>query len=306
VRFININVTEFDAGKHFGLALVGDARVAIEELATLLEGYRVEDAYGAACRRLHDEWEAEVHRIYAIRNTPLASQGELLGAINEISGPDAIMVNAAGSMPGDLHKLWRSRHPKNFHMEYGYSCMGYEIAGGLGAKMAAPERDVYVIVGDGSYLMLSSDLVTSIQEGYKLIVIVLDNSGFKSIGSLSRSLGQEGFGTRFVFRGDGPLAGDSGNGDVRPLPIDFAMNARSLGACVMECNSYDEFAAALAAARKTDRTTVITICNDRYVSVPGYDSWWDVHVAEVSEMPAVREARKAWEAMRARERYFFE
>jgi 3D-(3,5/4)-trihydroxycyclohexane-1,2-dione acylhydrolase (decyclizing) len=172
--------------------------------------------------------------------------------------------------------------------------------------MAAPGRDVYVIVGDGSYLMLSSDLVTSIQEGYKLIVILLDNSGFKSIGSLSRSLGQDGFGTRFIFPKDGTLAGDSATTGVETLPIDFAMNARSLGACVIECAGYEDFVRALEEARKTDRTTVITIRNDRYVSVPGYDSWWDVHVAEVSEMPSVREARKAWEEMRARERYFLE
>jgi len=191
-------------------------------------------------------------------------------------------------------------------MEYGYSCMGYEIAGGLGAKMAAPERDVYVIVGDGSYLMLSSDLATSVQEGYKLIVVLLDNSGFKSIGSLSRSMGQDGFGTRFIFPKDGILAGDSAGEDVRTLPIDFAMNARSLGAHVIECAGTRDFEAALETARGTDRTTVITIKNDRYVSVPGYDSWWDVHVAEVSEMPSVREARKAWEEMRAKERYFFE
>ena len=200
VRFININVTEFDAGKHHGLTLVGDARAALEELAGLLDGYQVDPAYRAQAERLHGEWEAEVERIYAIRNQPLPSQGELLGRDQRAVGPDAIMVNAAGSMPGDLHKLWRTRHPKNFHMEYGYSCMGYEIAGGLGAKMAAPERDVYVIVGDGSYLMLSSELVTSVQEGYKLIVILLDNHGFKSIGSLSRSLGQDGFGTRFIHR----------------------------------------------------------------------------------------------------------
>jgi 3D-(3,5/4)-trihydroxycyclohexane-1,2-dione acylhydrolase (decyclizing) len=306
VRFVNINVTEFDAGKHFGVPVIGDALVALEELAHLLREYTASAAHKEECRRLHDEWEAEVDRIYGIRNEPLPSQGELLGAINETSGPEAIMLNAAGSMPGDLHKLWRSRHPKNFHMEYGYSCMGYEIAGGLGAKMAAPDRDVYVIVGDGSYLMLSSDLVTSIQEHQKLIVILLDNSGFKSIGSLSRSLGQEGFGTRFVYRTDGPLAGDVVKGDVKALPIDFAANARSLGACVIECLTYADFTSALAAAGKTDRTTVITICNDRYVNVPGYDSWWDVQVAEVSEMPAVREARKAWEEMRARERYFFE
>jgi 3D-(3,5/4)-trihydroxycyclohexane-1,2-dione acylhydrolase (decyclizing) len=306
VRFININVTEFDAGKHFGVPVISDALVALEDLADLLREYSAAESYKTECRKLHDAWEAEVDRIYAIRNEPLPSQGELLGAINEMSSPEAIMLNAAGSMPGDLHKLWRTRHTKNFHMEYGYSCMGYEIAGGLGAKMAAPERDVYVIVGDGSYLMLSSDLVTSIQEHHKLIVILLDNSGFKSIGSLSRSLGQEGFGTRFVYRTEGPLAGDSGNGEAKALPIDFAANARSLGACVIECSTYADFTRALEAARNTDRTTVITICNDRYVNVPGYDSWWDVQVAEVSEMPAVREARKAWEEMRAKERYFFE
>ncbi|MFH1573017.1 MAG: 3D-(3,5/4)-trihydroxycyclohexane-1,2-dione acylhydrolase (decyclizing) [Acidobacteriota bacterium] len=305
VRFVNVNVAEFDAGKHGGLALIGDARVALEELEGLLEGYQAESGYRAEAQRLHEEWDAEVSRIYAVRGKPLPSQGELLGVVNELSGANAIMVNAAGSMPGDLHKLWRCRHPKNFHMEYGYSCMGYEIAGGMGARLAAPDRDVYVIVGDGSYLMLSSDLATTIQENLKLIVVLLDNSGFKSIGSLSRSLGQDGFGTRFVFPKDGILAGDS-EPEAEPLPIDFAMNARSLGAHVIECVTRGDFEKALQAARKTDRTTVITIRNDRYLSVPGYDSWWDVPVAEVSEMPSVREARREWERMRAGERYFFE
>lgn len=306
VRFININVAEFDAGKHNGLALVGDARVTLEELAGLLAGWQVDPAYRSEAEQLHCEWDAEVNRIYAIRHKPLPSQGELLGAINEYSDPSAIMVNAAGSMPGDLHKLWRARHPKNFHMEYGYSCMGYEIVGGLGAKMAAPDRDVYVIVGDGSYLMLSSELVTSIQEGYKLIVILLDNHGFKSIGSLSRSLGQDGFGTRFIYPKDGVLVGDSAGEAVEPLQIDFAANARSLGAEVITCAGYDDFVAALKAARQTDRTTLIYIQNDRYESVPGYESWWDVPVAEVSEMPTVQQARREWEEMRAKERYFLE
>ncbi|RPJ57763.1 MAG: 3D-(3,5/4)-trihydroxycyclohexane-1,2-dione acylhydrolase (decyclizing) [Acidobacteria bacterium] len=306
VRFININVTGFDAGKQFGLSLIGDARVTLEELGALLEGWQVDGEYRLAACRLHEEWEAEVDRIYAIRNEPLPSQGEILGAVNELSSPDAIMVNAAGSAPGDLHKLWRARHSKNFHMEYGYSCMGYEIAGGLGAKMASPERDVYVIVGDGSYLMLSSDLATSIQEGYKLIVVLINNSGFKSIGGLSRSLGQDGFGTRYVFRKDGILPGDSVGEDVEPLLVDFAANARSLGAHVIPCLTHDDLVSGLKEAQKTDRTTVITINSDRYVGVPGYESWWDVHVAEVSEMPAVREARKAWEEMRAKERDFFE
>lgn len=304
VRFVNINVAEFDAAKHAAHSLVGDARVTLEELAGLLAGYAVDPAYRAQAEDLHTAWEAEVERLYAIRNQPLPSQGELLGAVNEYSSPEAILVNAAGSMPGDLHKLWRARHAKNFHMEYGYSCMGYEIAGGLGAKMAAPERDVYVIVGDGSYLMLSSELVTSVQEGYKLIVILLDNHGYKSIGSLSRSLGQDGFGTRFTLPQDGALAGDSAK-SVETLAIDFAANARSLGAEVISCGGYDEFVSALKTAQTNQRTTLIYIENDRYVSVPGYESWWDVPVAEVSQMPAVQAARQEWESMRAKERYFF-
>ena len=304
VRFININVAEFDAFKHHALPVVGDAKVTLEELLTLLAGYHIEAAYEAEAKRLHDEWEAEVERIYTVRHTPLPSQGELIGWLNELSSPDGIMVNAAGSMPGDLHKLWRARHPKNFHMEYGNSCMGYEIAGGLGAKMAAPDRDVYIIVGDGSYLMLSSDLATAVQEGIKLTVIVWDNGGFKSIGSLSRSLGQDGFGTRFIHRKDGVLVGDSAGEAVEPLAIDYAANARSLGADVIECATSDDYAAAIKAAHDSTRTTVIVIRNDRYEGVPSYESWWDVQVAEVSEMPSVQEARKNWESKRAEERYF--
>ena len=304
VKFININVCEFDAFKHQALALVGDARVTLHELLDMLEGYHVAPDYESEAIRLHQEWDAEVQRIYDIRHTPLPSQGELIGAINEISDPNAIMVNAAGSMPGDLHKLWRTRHPKNFHMEYGNSCMGYEIAGGLGVKMAEPDRDVYVIVGDGSYLMLSSELVTSVQQGYGLTVIMFDNSGFKSIGSLSRSLGQGGFGTRFIFPEEEILKGDVEGETAQELPIDFAANAQSLGAFVITCNTYADFVAALEKAKTIERTTFIYIRNDRYQNVPGYESWWDVQVAEVSEMPSVQEARREWEKMRAKEKHF--
>lgn len=307
VRFVNINVAEFDAYKHRALPLVGDARVTLEELATLLEGHSVEEEYRHLAERLHAEWDREVERIYSIRNTPLPSQGELIGAVNEMGDPGGIMVCAAGSMPGDLHKLWRARHPKNYHLEYGYSTMGYEIAGGLGIKMAEPEREVYVIVGDGSYLMLSSEIVTSIQEGYKLTIVLFDNHGFKSIGALSRSLGQGGFGTRYVYPKDGVLPGDEpgeNGAETQTLPVDLAENARSLGACLFKCESYSDFVEALEAAKSTDRTTVIYIQNDRMVSVPGYESWWDVPVAEVSDMPAVNAARKEWEEMRAKERYY--
>ncbi len=304
VRFINLNVTEFDAAKHGALPLTGDARATLEELQALLAGHTTATPYREECERLHREWETEVDRIYSLRNTPLPSQGELIGAVNELGDPAAVMINAAGSMPGDLHKLWRCRHPKHFHLEYGFSCMGYEIAGGLGIKMADPAREVYVMVGDGSYLMLGNELITSIQEGYKLTVVLMDNSGFNSIGGLSRSLGQQGFGTRYIYPKDGQLGGDEAGPDAATLPVDLAMNARGLGAHVIECQTYDDFTAALRAARDIPKTTVIYIRNDRYVGVGGYDSWWDVPPAEVSTMPAVQEARKKWATNQPKERHF--
>lgn len=303
VRFINLNVTGFDAAKHHALPLVGDARATLEELLELLSGYQVKAEYRSQARQLHHAWAAEVERIYELRHAPLPSQGELIGAVNEGSSTGAIMVCAAGSLPGDLHKVWRARHPKNYHLEYGYSCMGYEIAGGLGAKMAEPEREVYVMVGDGSYLMMNSEIVTSIQENYKLIIVLFDNAGFKSIGSLSRSLGQDGFGTRYVYPQASVLPGDEA-GDAQTLPVDLAANARSLGAHVITCQNYSDFTAALLEARAAERTTVIYIQNDRYESIPGYEGWWDVPLAEVSTMPQVQAARAAWETARTQERSF--
>jgi 3D-(3,5/4)-trihydroxycyclohexane-1,2-dione acylhydrolase (decyclizing) len=306
VRFININVAAFDASKHLALPLVGDAQVTLEELLGLLDSYSVEADYRMQAEQLHQEWDSEVERIYNIRHTPLPSQGELIGAVNELSEPSAIMVCAAGSLPGDLHKLWRARHPKNYHMEYGYSCMGYEIAGGLGIKMAAPERDVYVMVGDGSYLMMNSEIVTSVQEHYKLIIVLLDNSGFKSIGALSRSLGQEGFGTRYVYPHNGRWPTDAAGPDAQTLSVDLAANARSLGAHVVECKTYTDFVAALEKVRTTDRTSVIYIQDDRYMAIPDYEGWWDVPVAEVSAMPSVQAVRAEWTTKRQKERYFLE
>ena len=303
VRFININVAEFDAYKHNALPIVGDAQVTLAELMAALGDYRVDGHYEANARALHEEWETEVQRIYDIRNEPLVSQGELIGAVNDAGDPDAVMVCAAGSLPGDLHKLWRSRHPKQYHLEYGYSCMGYEIAGGLGIKMADPGREVYVLVGDGSYLMLSADIVTSVQEGYKLTIVLMDNNGFKSIGALSRSLGSQGFGTRYVFPENNRLPDDTAE-SVRTLPTDLAANARSLGAHVIQCETYDDFLTALETAKGIDHTTVISIQNDRYVGVPGYESWWDVATAEVSEIESVRTARADYEQAVQKERYF--
>lgn len=304
VRFININVAEFDAFKQAALPVVGDAKATLEELMSLLVGYQVSADYRAKAEQLHDEWEAEVQRIYDVRHQPLVSQGELIGAVNDQGDPEAVMVCAAGSLPGDLHKLWRARHPKQYHLEYGYSCMGYEIAGGLGIKMADPDREVYVLVGDGSYLMLSADIITSVQEGYKLTIILMDNHGYKSIGSLSRSLGQSGFGTRYVYPQNGGLPDDNVT-DIETLLVDLPANARSLGAHVIECKTRDEFITALEQAKTIDKTTVIYIQNDRYVGVPGYESWWDVPVAEVSEIDSVQAAREEWEENRDKERYFF-
>jgi 3D-(3,5/4)-trihydroxycyclohexane-1,2-dione acylhydrolase (decyclizing) len=211
-------------------------------------------------------------------------------------------VCAAGAMPGDLHKLWRTRDPKGYHVEYGYSCMGYEIAGGLGVKMAAPEREVYVLVGDGSYLMLSSEIVTSIQEGLKLTIVLVDNHGFNSIGSLSRSLGTDGFGTQYRYRRNGSLGLDSESSPAPVLPVDLAANAESLGARVIRCRTIDELRTGLQEAKQSESTVVLTVEVDRYEGVPSYESWWDVPVAEVSEVDSVRAARKAYEEARKRER----
>jgi 3D-(3,5/4)-trihydroxycyclohexane-1,2-dione acylhydrolase (decyclizing) len=301
-RFVNINVAAFDAAKHNATALTGDARATLDELAEALAGWRADAAHTARASQLHDKWEAEVDAFYGVRNGPLPSQSELIGVINDEGDPDAVMVNAAGSLPGDLHKLWRARHPAQYHLDYGFSTMGYEIAGGLGVKMADPAREVYVLVGDGSYLMLSNEIITSIQEGCKLTIVLMDNHGYKSIGGLSRSLGQQGFGTRYTFPENGLITGDDAQ-DPRELPVDLAMNARSMGAHVLTCETRADFARALREAKAIPHTTVIYIQNDRYVGVPGY-SWWDVPPAEVSTMPGVQEKRAEWEAMRAKERDF--
>jgi 3D-(3,5/4)-trihydroxycyclohexane-1,2-dione acylhydrolase (decyclizing) len=208
------------------------------------------------------------------------------------------MINAAGSMPGDLHKLWRTSEPGGYHMEYGYSCMGYEIAGGLGIKMARPDRDVFVMVGDGSYLMMAQELVTSLQEDLKLNVILVDNHGFASIGGLSRSLGNEGMGTDYRYAKNGRYEGDT-------IQIDFRANAESLGAWAVRANTIEEFKRALERARSESRTSVIVVETAIGARVPGYESWWDVPVAEVSEIDAVRQAHAEYEKTRVKERYFF-
>jgi 3D-(3,5/4)-trihydroxycyclohexane-1,2-dione acylhydrolase (decyclizing) len=297
VRFVNVNVTELDAGKHAGLPVVGDARVVLEALGQALAGWRADAAWTARAAAFNREWDAEVARLYALGHGPLPSQGEVVGAVNEAAGPRDVVVCAAGSLPGDLHKLWRTRDPKGYHLEYGYSCMGYEVAGALGVKMAAPDREVFAMVGDGSWLMMSSELVTALQEGVKLIVVLIDNVGFASIGGLSQSLGEDGFGTRYRRRGaDGALSGE-------PLRVDFAQNARSLGVATVAVRTIAEMRRALADARSSRESTVIVIETDREARVPGYESWWDVPPAEVSQRPDVQAARRAYEEARRKQRW---
>ncbi len=297
VRFININVAEFDASKHSALALIGDARTTLQELQEALGGFRVDDEYRARALRLQQEWDDEVQRIYNLRQDPPISQGEVIGVVNTISRPQDVVVCAAGSLPGDLHKLWRTRDPKGYHLEYGYSCMGYEIAGGLGIKMAAPDREVYVMVGDGSYLMMAQEIATSLQEGYKLNVILIDNHGFASIGGLSRSCGNNGMGTEYRYRKDGALSGPA-------ISIDFVANAASLGAIAVRVRTHDELRNAVAAMRDHDRTSVVVVETDYFQRVPEYGSWWDVPVPEVSESETVRAASLKYQEARARERLF--
>ncbi len=303
VRFINLNVAGFDAAKLSGLALTGDARATLAELDRRLEGWAVAPEYRERAGRLREEWQQEVTRLCRLGHRPLPAQSEVLGAVNELAGPRDVVVCAAGSLPGDLHKLWRTRDPRGYHVEYGYSTMGYEIAGGLGVKLADPSREVFVLVGDGSFLMLAQEIVTSLQEDLKLTVVLVDNQGFASIGALSRSLGTAGFGTRYLRRTGGSLPDDSQTGG-EPLPVDLAAAAAGLGAHVIRAESVDGLRDALIAARTVERTVVIEVKTDRYESVPTYESWWDVPVAEISGTPAVREARRRYEqAARARRWY---
>ena len=302
VRFVNVNVADFDAAKQSGVRVVADARAALEQLTEALDSWSVGDDYRAEAARLNREWDEEVTRLYSVGHGPLPAQSEVLGAVNDASAPADVVVCAAGSMPGDLHKLWRTRDPKGYHVEYGYSCMGYEIAGGLGVKLAAPEREVYVLVGDGSYLMLSSELVTAVQEDVKLTVVLVDSHGFNSIGALSRSVGLDGFGTQHRYARNGVPVLDGDEAPPDQLPVDLAVNAASLGVETVRVESVASLRAALEEAKQATRTTVIVVEVDRYAGVPGYESWWDVPVAEVSDRPEVRRARAEYEAAREAER----
>ncbi|MFF4238684.1 3D-(3,5/4)-trihydroxycyclohexane-1,2-dione acylhydrolase (decyclizing) [Actinomadura geliboluensis] len=288
VRFVNINVARPDALKLAGTAVVADAGEALRALGAALDGHSVPDAYRAKTRELAGRWNAVVDGAYGARGDGLPAQAAVIGVVNELSGPRDVVVCAAGSMPGDLHKLWRTRDPKGYHVEYGYSCMGYEIAGGLGVKIAAPEREVFVLVGDGSYLMMAQELATAVAEGVKLVVVLIENRGYASIGNLSESVGAERFGTRYRAR-----TGTGLDGDV--LPVDLAANAASLGADVLRAEGLDGFRDALRAAVASPRTTVVHVETDPLAPAPDSEAWWDVPVAEVSALESTARARARYD-----------
>jgi 3D-(3,5/4)-trihydroxycyclohexane-1,2-dione acylhydrolase (decyclizing) len=288
VRFVNINVAGFDAAKHSGLGVVADARLALEALQDALAGHRVDDAWSARAAAEAAAWGEEVERLVSAGHGPLPSQAEVIGAVNAAAGPADVVVCAAGSMPGDLHKLWRARDPKGYHVEYGYSCMGYEIPGGMGVKLAAPEREVFVMIGDGSYLMLPGELATAVSEGIKIVVVLVQNHGYASIGALSRSVGDGEFGTKYR------------------QGVDLAANAESLGATVLRTGTIDEFRAALEEAKAADGPVVVHVEVDRYAGVPSYESWWDVPVAAVATDESVRAAREEYERARLAQRQYVE
>jgi 3D-(3,5/4)-trihydroxycyclohexane-1,2-dione acylhydrolase (decyclizing) len=295
VAFVNLNIARFDAAKHSGLAVTGDARASLGELAAALAAWSVAPSYREQAARLAREWDATVERAYHLGHQPLPAQSEVIGTVNEVSGPRDVVICAAGSMPGDLHKLWRTRDPKGYHVEYGYSCMGYEVAGGLGAKLAAPDREVYVMVGDGSYLMMPQELLTAVQEAVKLVVVLVDNHGFGSIGSLSETVGAERFGTWYRYRNPG-----SGRLDGAVLPVDFVGNAKSLGVKALRATGVEELRAALVEAKSHEGGPVLVAVEvDPLVPAPSSESWWDVPVAEVAQLEPTIAARKAYEAAKA-------
>lgn len=298
VRFININTAEFDAYKVSAIPVVADARVTLDALTAALQGHKVSGEYAAQVAGLKQAWEAEIDRLFHLNTQPKPAQSEVIGAMWEASGPRDVLLSAAGSHPGDLHKLWRTRTPNGYHLEYGYSTMGYEIPGALGAKLADPSREVYVFLGDGTYQMMPSEIVTAVQEHIKLIIVLVDNKGFASIGGLSRSLGMGGFGTSYRER-----SGVSGKLDGDFLQIDYAASVRSLGAHAIKAGSLTEFKAALEEAKKMDRITVVVVETQPGVGVPGYESWWDVAVAEVSQIKEVQQARANYVEARKKERH---
>jgi 3D-(3,5/4)-trihydroxycyclohexane-1,2-dione acylhydrolase (decyclizing) len=284
------------------LALTGDARATLTTLQEMvLQEGMVRDItdLGTEVESLKQEWDTLVDEQRALDPSAETTQAQVIGMVNDAAGPRDVVVCAAGGMPGDLLKLWRTEDPKGYHVEYGFSCMGYEIAGGLGVKMADPEREVYVMVGDGSYLMLHTEIVTAIQEDQKLIIVLVDNSGFQCIRGLQMSSGSPSFGNELRYRDE---RSDTLTGSF--IPVDFVKNAESLGARAIAAGTPEEFRAGLAEAQAESRTTLVYVRVDTEARVPNYEGWWDVPIAEVSEEKSVQQARALYEEDVKKQRLF--
>ncbi len=299
VKFINLNVTELDAYKESALGLVGDARESLRELNELLADHNVSAEYRAEVEQAADGWRREVDRIIEIQDAPTLSQAETIGIVNAAAGDHHVVVNAAGSMPGDLHRLWRPSDPKAYDLEYGNSCMGYEVGGALGAKMADPSRDVFCFIGDGTFLLSSQEIMTAVQEGLKLTVLLVDNYGYGSIAALSETRGSQAFACRFTHRDEeGQFTDDDRVG------IDLAANAASYGAAVLTASTAAELKKALDEAEAIENTVVVYVKVDAKGRFGGSGAWWDVPVPQVSELDSTQQARKEYEAEAAGQRLY--
>ncbi|MFD3496915.1 3D-(3,5/4)-trihydroxycyclohexane-1,2-dione acylhydrolase (decyclizing) [Streptomyces sp. NPDC058678] len=306
VRFVNLNITAFDAHKQAARTLVCDARTGLQALAAALEGHRVDPAYESEYRTGRDRWEQVVEAAFrADDQDAVPTQTQLLGALDAVVGDEDVVINAAGSLPGDLHKLWRARGPRQYHVEYGYSCMGYEIPAAIGVQHAKPDTPVWALVGDGTYLMMPTEIVTAVQEGLPINLVLVQNHGYASIGGLSEAVGGERFGTPYRFRAWGSPRTKSEGGAFTgaPLPVDLAANAASLGMDVLRAKTVRELREALATARASDRPTCVYVETDPAPTAPAAEAWWDVPVAEVASREAAVRARQEYDRQVAARRH---
>ncbi|MCT2988891.1 3D-(3,5/4)-trihydroxycyclohexane-1,2-dione acylhydrolase (decyclizing), partial [Propionibacterium freudenreichii] len=300
VKFVNVNVRSFDAAKESAEMVVADARETLLALIDRLADYHVDDAYTDEIHAERKAWFEVTQRCYHLDHQPLPAQTEVFGALNELMGPEDIVINAAGSMPGDLQALWQAKTPTQYHVEYAFSTMGYEIPAAMGVKLARPESEVVSIVGDGTYQMLPAELATVTQEHIKVIYVLLDNYGYSSIGSLSESHGSQRFGTKYRERGEGSHLDDT----EHVVGVDIAANARSWGIEVLEVHTIEEFRAAYEQAHASDRATMIHIETDLYGPNPPGSSWWDVVVSETSRLESTQQARAQYEQDRRPQRHY--
>ncbi|MEU0738970.1 3D-(3,5/4)-trihydroxycyclohexane-1,2-dione acylhydrolase (decyclizing) [Streptomyces sp. NPDC006134] len=297
VRFLNLNITAFDAHKLAARTLVCDARAGLAALAEALAGHRVDAAYEAEYRAGKERWERVVETAFhAADDSAVPTQTQVLGALDAVVGDEDVVINAAGSLPGDLHKLWRARSPRQYHLEYGYSCMGYEIPAALGVQQAAPGTPVWALVGDGTYLMMPTEIVTAVQENLPVKMVLVQNHGYASIGGLSEAVGAERFGTAYHHRAP------DGTFTATPLPVDLAANAASLGMEVLRAKTVGELREALAAARAAGRPVCVYVETDPAPAAPPPQAWWDVPVAEVSARESAAAARARYDEQAAARR----